>query len=404
MATNTPIGQGKVITADQFNELITVYNTHWSDDIPSVTFNDLTSDTSDAHSRGWGMSTVVPPLVDCNTIIRANHINELIAQVNAGSLHRDNDPYVPFDLYSMYSKNAVIYATVYSLLKSYMDNLKTNDTVNLGTSFPSQDSEFNIYDINEQPRFLLNPEYAYLSSNELSITNNPTWNSGENDNKIYTEFKTSFSDYQQGRYFFNAGGKIIVELDSVGGYGTNYWDYILDGLGQIRIGATNVLLPNAGVNITPTSLGGIYDMNNNGIGQWTEVFTATGKTAGEYGYGEYGGTEYYGVGEYATRTVKIFVRGDENSDGGFDIYTKIVLSDNIEIFKLLSQDFTAIVGYLQPLDAPEDSWMTDSRGDPFRVYDTDCDPNVDPVVSSEYQFLEREAPTLSLVSNWQIDT
>ena len=43
MATNTPIGKGKVITADQFNELVSVYNTHWSDDIPTATFSELNS-------------------------------------------------------------------------------------------------------------------------------------------------------------------------------------------------------------------------------------------------------------------------------------------------------------------------------------------------------------------------
>jgi hypothetical protein len=404
MATNTPIGQGKIITADQFNELLSVYNTHWSDDIPSATFSDLTQETRDLHSRGWGMPNVVPPVVDCNTIIQSVHINELIAQVNAGSLHREYNPYVDFDLYSKYSKKSPVYASIYSLLNSYMNDLKTNTLVNIGTAFDSLKTEFDMYDINEYPRFLLNPDHAFYATSEIIITNNPTWNSGENDNSIFTEFKSTFSSYTEARYFFNSGGKIILELDSLGGVGTNYWDYILGGVGQIRIGALNVLLPNVQVNITPMSLGGFYNMNDNGLENWSTVFQATGKTAGEYGYGEYGDGEYYGVGEYATRTVKLELKGVENPDGTFSVHTRVILSDNITLNKILTSDFIADVGYLQPLDAPDDIWLTDSRGDPYRVYDEDCDPDTAPTIKSQYQFTEREAPTIEIVSNWQVYT
>jgi hypothetical protein len=422
MATNTPIGQGKIITADQFNELLSVYNTHWSDDIPSATFSDLTQETRDLHSRGWGMPNVVPPVVDCNTIIQSVHINELIAQVNAGSLHRNqthpDDPDVNlFEPYPKYSptsselaKKSPVYASIYSQLNSYMNDLKSNTLVNIGTAFESLPTEFNMYDINEYPRFLLNPDHAFYATSERIITNNPTWNSGENDNSIFTEFKSTFSSYTEARYFFNSGGKIILELDSRGGFGTNYWDYILGGIGQIRIGALNVLLPNFQVNITPMSLGGFYNMNDNGLENWSTVFQATGTKVGEYGYGEYGDGEYYGVGEYAARTVKLELRGMENPDGTFSLHTRVILSDNITLNKILTSDFIADVGYLRPVDAPTDgpdpadNWFNDSRGDPYTVYNENCDPNTTPTIKSQYQFTEREAPTIEIVSNWQVYT
>lgn len=406
MATNTPIGKGKVITSDQFNELVSVYNTHWSDDIPTATFSQLNSTTKDSHSRGWGMGNVVP-VVNKDMVIKAEHINELLAQVNAGSLHREYEPYIPLPPEAMYSPKAIIYSSVYMRMKSYMDTLKSNTLVNLGSSVQSLPDEFDIYDIEEFPRFLLNPNYAEFSFNELEISNNPTWNISQNDNTIYMEAKSTFSSYQQARYFFNAGGKIVFDLESTGGFGRNYWEYILGGVGQIRIGACNVLLPHAQVNITPSFTGnlegeylrgGIYDMNDNG-GDWVEIFTATGKTAGEYGYGEYAGGEYgeyYGVGEYATRRVALDVKGVENSDNTFSIHFRVRLTDNITVNKTLTSTFTAYVGYIQPLDAPEDTELAAPFGDLYKVFDTDG------VVKAEYQFLEREIPVLSAVKNWQV--
>lgn len=403
MATNTPIGKGKVITSDQFNELVSVYNTHWSDDIPNATFSELNQNTKDSHSRGWGMGNVVP-VVNKDMIIKAEHINELLAQVNAGSLHREYQPYIPLPAEAMYSPKAIIYSSVYMRLKSYMDILKSNTLVNLGSSVQSLPDEFDIYDIEEMPRFLLNPNYSDLSLDVEVISASPIWNTSQNDNTIYMESKSTFSSYQQARYFFNSGGKIIFDLESVGGYGTNYWEYILGGIGQIRVGACNVLLPHAKVNITPSFTGnaqgeylrgGIYDMNDNG-GDWVEIFSAVGKSAGEYGYGEYGDSEYFGIGEYATRRVSLDVKGNQEQDGKFSVHYRIRLIDNITVNKILNNEFIARMGYIHPLDAPDDDELSAPFGDLYKVF------NVDNTVKAEYQFLEREEPDLVEISSWQV--
>ena len=202
----TPRQVGEIITAEQFNELITEYQKYWGDNYPASTFTDADNTT---HRFGWGIAPVDAP-VAIGVLIEANHINKLTRQVNAGLYHIDETS----SLIGTY-KNVgdVVTAQAYNEI---INKLNFIDTNRFG---------INSIDIDDQGGVIL--EDNLTGSNPLSWTD-----------YAQVGVKATFTDYTEARHFFNSGGTITFNLDATPGTVIdNYWDYMFNAISEIRFGA-----------------------------------------------------------------------------------------------------------------------------------------------------------------------
>jgi len=357
-AAETPTGatDGR-IKAAEWNELIRYYNEIWSDKIVVPVF-DAAHHTDVERRFGWGQTPAAyTPLVDNTQVILINHINQSVAQLNAGIVHQDDQAApvtnsIKTQFADTYPMN-LITATHYIGILDKIGSLTTNKYL----------SDFN--DLNLAERV---------------STNTATWT-----DDLAVEHKFTFNTYSDARHFFNSGGELTFELSMAAGgsAGNMVWQELFDQFDSIRIGAENckVVTADAGqFDVMGTSSivpKGFYTgINYNGA-------YSTVLDAGVFRYDSGNAYEYayvYVHSEYNSRRIRIQLRADEIGNQ-FNIYAKVILVEDADDTYDITQDITLTSGYSQPADATTRA----------------SDRTVNAVV---YQFDERLAPTVTEHIAW----
>lgn len=371
----TPRQVGETITAVQFNELVDLYQKYWGDNYPTSAFSDA---DNTLHRYGWGIAPVDAP-VAVGFLITAEQINRLTRQVNAGLYHIDETK----QLIATY-KNVgdIIPAQIY------------NDVINELNFIQPNRFDINSVDINDQGTEVIE---------ENLINGVPEVWTG----KYSITVRATFTDYTEARYYFNSGGTISMNLEAATGTPQdNYWHTLFNNISEIRFGAAQTA--NVGYAAHRITLPrGFYCLTNDGA--WRDIFSYQGYIgglvgdygvfpAGDYGcygiygsYGSYGG--YGGISEYGDRAVSLEGRAEETPDG-FVVDLKLTLNEKNATGGIASK-ITLESGFVQPLISPSNAILGSSLASNFK------DPlNVPPTYT--YQFQERPAPDVTLLSGWQI--
>lgn len=380
---NPPIGQKSLITAEQFNELLSNYSTYWADDLPdNLSYSELDNFSKDEHSKGWGQPPVEPipgsgnQPASVSGYIYGHQTNKLISQLNAGVLHTQLPTYA--DRYiGHYEPGTII------------------------TTSGAQALQLKIAELGID-RFNLNPSNALFN---MDITNGAVDDTTSDDWKLsaVSVTRATFASYNEARYFFNSGGRVAFDISGVGrSTRGSQWANALELFGEIAVGALDTT--NTGPQ-SPMFSKGIYDAIG---GNNTEIFAIKVDRGGngEYGFGEYGEYTDYGGGEYDSASVKIKVQCTEVTPGGTfycDFY--IILDEDQNIDNVVMMDLTVTMGYQQPLDAPigvpSGSLASKFSGDAY-VLDPATRQPIDPPVTYTFKFAERTPPTLSIVNTWTV--
>ena len=315
---------GDLVSYQDLDEVREFYDGIWSDVNTSSAFTDVGN--SD-HRYGWGQATVTVGTAAQYAVIESDHINELIAQVNAGLRHQDTGN----TLLSFYSSADVIEADHLNDLSTTIDTMKTNK-----------------YDLGSD---------ATPTTSALNIVTSTPWQDG-----LYCIARYDFSDYEQARYFFNSGGELSIQLQQVGSV-NNIWDLVFNAVGDIFVGAeTTTNLPIAS-GVTGISGGGFYDMNNTYTGvtyptNWKLLFTAQGFWGGTYASTAAG--LYSGYGMYSSRQVRVWGYCREVTPGGaFRVYLRVELVEDVDD-GIIGGTFDADFGYNKPDQSPNSAAMLTS--------------------------------------------
>lgn len=366
------ISRGDKFTAAQFNDLIRRYNTYWK----SIDFDFDGEHTTDlVRKSGWGQAQDVYREVSVSEIITADHINHLIAQMNVGIYHISDDPTL---LLSKYSPQASIDASNYETLSNVMDtffDVRQYEADNIG-------------------------EYGAPAVTIFNEDQTSPWS-----DDLVSEFKHTFTNYNHARHYFNSGGQLTIALEAeIFGPQDQTWREILESIGEIRVSAdttTNTGI-NPGMNLD-VGFYGIFSTPTTPVHPdypnpypWRTVYEASGMVyrhnGGEYGNeygGEYGneyGDEYWVGGEYGSRRVRVQMRAEENPvTGEFELYTRIVLVEDIDDTFDMTAKVTAEVGFLEVFDTPEPN-----------------DPNLSyfEVPPKSYTFESPTNPEVEVTLNW----
>lgn len=344
-------------------------------DIPSagdvVTITIANShNTETARQKGWGQPAVIPTVAQ-TTVITAEHTNYLLAQINSGLWHIEEDPAT---LQVKRSATTSISATIYNQLENLYNN------------------------VIEPKKFNVDPASKSVNTS-IVITDN---GSSEWLNDLYSEHKFAFTSYSEARHFFNSGGELLVDMSSTAG-GTNpeslAWNSFFENLGIIRIGATTTTNDGDGEGDAPyTSIGGVkgfysmsgYDNGSSPTGDdWVTVYNVA---ADDYVGGEYGNSTYNSPGGiYSQRRFIMDLRGTVNpTTNDFEIHLKIKLIEDEQDDLVINTNITCELGYAQPLETPHTATIDgNSIADYFS-----------PKADVNYVFLERAAPIISQVTLW----
>lgn len=336
---------GAIITAEQFNALVDRYNNFWQ----GLSYAFDVSHQSDAERRyGWGQPQAVYPQVSPSVSITSVHANHLIAQINAGLWHINEDNLA--ELLPFRSPATSILASVYTQIDSI-----------LTTQF--EPYKFDADQVGEWS----------VPANVVRLGTSP-WNDSLQSEVVYT-----FTDYDEARHYFNSGGQFSVSLTSVNGSpGSAVWADLFASIGEIRIGAD--YSTTTGVNKGTYIDRGFYDMLVSG---YTTVFDAGGWAVGEFG------NTIYVASEYNSRRVQIALWADEIG-GTFNIYLKATLIEDIGDQTpefAIDSDITLAANFLEVFETP-------SISDPNIYYFTV------PVEGTVYQFSSPTNPTVALFTEW----
>jgi hypothetical protein len=397
------IARKQKITAADFNKVVNGYGVIWSNIPAQNTFNFSWSDAnknldqtdvfvspatpdepapaSRNHSFGWGQSEGPPVVVAQKEKIAAEHINTLIAQVNAGLYHQDT----AYSLLNKYLAKTSITAENVNLVLAEIDRIKTD-------------------------RFRLN------DASDLVVVESET-ESCSWTNQLRTTVKFTFQDYTQARHFFNSGGKLLIEMDAVPNAmcpEATFWEDSLRQLGTVYIGALSTTrtgtetydwpdrAPWFGGSGQLTSGKGFYNINH--LGQQTLLMTFQGYSRDLYSAynsynaynNPYNAYNSYNSSAYSVRAMEIWGQVIDNGPGDFSIYLQVRLYEapgflNAESDGLIQAEFTMDAGYVQPLTAPPGTLFLSSGGDAFKPT----------LASAPFQFLERAAPSVTISQTWQ---
>jgi hypothetical protein len=344
-------------------------------DIPSagdvVTITIANShNTETARQKGWGQPAVIPTVAQ-TTVITAEHTNYLLAQINAGLWHIEEDH---ASLQVKRSAETSISATIYNQLENLYNN------------------------VIEPKKFNVDPASKSVNTSLFTTDNG----SGDWFNDLYSEHKFAFTSYSEARHFFNSGGELLVDMSSTAG-GTNTeslaWNSFFENLGMIRIGATTTTNDGDGESDSPyTSIGGVkgfYSMSGYDNGSsptnddWVTVYNVA---ADDYVGGEYGNSTYNSPGGiYSQRRFIIDLRGTVNpTTNDFEIHLKIKLIEDEQDDFVINTNITCELGHAQPLETPHTATI---NGNSIADY-------FSPKADVNYVFLERAAPIISQVTLW----
>jgi len=369
-----PVVTGELIEAEHLNDLVAYYNEIWN--TPSTgpfafnTHNDITGDNLDRRF-GWGQSlaTIVPtPIASTSansyngTKVTLSDINQITAQINAGGYHKEDDPSLAgLIVLTSFSVGDKIPTTLYNSVCTHAENLTTNK-----------------YKV----------DWINLSLAEVTSTNTASWTE---DLEVVHKF--AFTDYNEARYFFNSGGELTFELTMAsGGTAANQiWQDIFNQFDSIRIGAeTCRVVTDDDAGETQWDVIGTSSINK---GFYTGIiYSATPAfntilDAGVFSYLDSPTNEnayVYIYSEYNSRRIRIQLKADEVG-GTFNVYVKVILIEDADDTFAITQAITLESGYVQPSTTP----LTADTNKSFMT-----------VGSTMYQFLERNAPTVTEEQPW----
>ena len=328
--------------------------------------------TEVARRKGWGQPAVIPTVAQ-TTIITAEHTNYLLAQINAGLWHIEEDV---SSLQIKRGASTSVLASIYEALEDVYDN------------------------VIEPKKFNIDPSSKNVNNSLITTGNSSTpWQSD-----LYSVHKFVFTSYNEARHFFNSGGELIVDMSSTSG-GTNapsvIWNSFFDNLGIVRIGAETTTNDGDNANDVPyTSVGGakgFYSMSGADNGDnptnddWQTIYNvaADNDTGGAYG-GEYESAYNNNPGGiYSQRRFIMDIRGTINTTtNNFEVHLKVkLIEDDDDGAIFVNANIVGEFGYAQPLETPIAS---ESSTHQF----------FSPVAGVDYVFQERTAPTISMVETW----
>ena len=338
--TSNPLATDELVQYDHLDKTRDYYAALWADDYTTSAFAD-TSNTD--HRYGWGQPAVTIGTAAQFAIVEAAHINELIAQVNAGERHQDasgTTNLLPF------------YQSVDIINQLHLNGLLTN----------IDDMIVNKYDLGSDNTINATEENINSNTQTPAIT---TWSDGLHCEVVYT-----FTNYQQARYFFNTGGELLLDLSS----DATSWHQVFDAMGTISVKAEETTnaptlehenydpstkeytaqAGSAGAGLTGLSGGGFYDMNNTYVGDTSNIsgtykllFTAQGN----YGMYDSAYTFYSGYGMYSSRQVKLWGYCKDDAPVGFKVYLRVELVEDVDD-GVMGGTFEADWGYKQAAQSP----------------------------------------------------
>jgi len=322
---------GQVIEYTDLNQVRRFYDFVWGDINTTSAFSD--SDNTE-HRYGWGQAEPTIGTAAPKAIIESAHLNELVAQVNAGRRHQDTN-------------NTLI--AFYRPDPNFGTTPEVIDAVHLNTVSNNIDAMIsNKYDLGSD---------ATQVSSAITISESVPWENG-----YYCIARYDFTDYAQARYFFNTGGTLRVELDQSGGAPASIvWDNIFNSIGEMYIGAEETT-NTPGPTPIPTyglSSGGFYDMNNKyNASNWRLLFTANG-SGGTYSYSGYSSYAYssYG-GMYSSRQVRLYGYC-RDTVSSFQVFIKVLLIEDADD-GIMDGTFDADFGYIMADQSPNASAMLSS--------------------------------------------
>ena len=342
------------ITAQQFmDNLVTLYNDYWNDPAGTFTFGDGNHTTDLTRRKGWGQEQVkVKGLTETSVaqghLIEAEHLNSVVAQVNAGLVHIDNGN----TLLSSVSQNAIITAIDVETVRQ-----KITGTI-------------------DSSKFICNDDVE-LSLAESTVSNGGTpWSED-----LYIEHEYSFTDYNHARHFFNSGGELTIQLD-MEDTATPYnliWDQIFNSFGWIGIGAVNSQVPvDQSYSYYATNL-----VPNRGFYSITDTYTTLFETSGS---SDSGSAYAYAYSTYSNRRIRVEAKGD---DTGIDfvITVRVSLIEDDDDQWDITGDITINQGYK----------VADLSPDAATI---DMNPFTSVPGSTQHRFQEITAPTVALLTSW----
>ena len=372
---------GNKIKAEELNNLVNYYNEIWSDPQSApFLFNASHGAGTDDRRYGWGQTAALisPTPVASTTLnqfsgtqVTISDINQIIAQVNAGLYHTEDDPTAGAGVTGLYP-------------------LGGPSSLSVGSPIP-----VTLYnDICDKAETLLTDKYkvdwANFSLSEVQSINTADWNLD-----LACEHKFSFTSYSEARYFFNSGGELALELSMAGG-GNQYnqiWASIFDQFDSIRIGAeTCKVVSDNYYNVIATSgvNKGFYTGVTYSTDPTPEHHYVTVLDAGVFGYPDANNQNHayvYVYSEYNSRRIRLQLRANDTGSS-FDVYVRVILIEDVDDIHSITQDITLTSGYVQPSTTPIAS-------DGNKTFMTEG--------STLYQFTERNAPTVTEHTPWAED-
>lgn len=351
--------QGKLISADEFNQMVDRYDRYWSDKATTSLFSDT---DKTAHKYGWGQSAV-EPVVTISTIIESEHYNKLVAQLNSGLYHIHGD-YLNSPMLDKVAAGIPILGELADGIAASTDYIDSN-------------------------KFSVAPVNTFYDDSVVNILSNGSLWQGE----MYSIASVTFESYNDARYFFNSGGLITVNLTANGGtYGTSYWSSLFDTIKEIRISAENIYTQDIN---TGVSIGGFYDMSRDG--SYRSLWYAASSSGGSYGsYGSYGSSGY------SQRTVTISLSG-QYINNKFVVFVKISLFDSLSNTDMyLDGNYNAAIGYVAPAETPSTVLSQSSVGDKFKTETSiyEFAGYVDPLSVSSPNADSKPLPTFNIEQFW----
>ena len=381
---NTPV------TASQFmNDLVNMYNEYWQG--ASWSFGPEHSNIISRRRYGWGQQRLevkgVPQTHEVNNqmLIEREHLNTVIAQINAGLYHINNDYLDP---------NSPEYCAIEPV--PVASNIE-----NVVRAHEFEDVRNKVLNIIDKNKFVCLDDKISTNTNGLGHTYSSSLPFNDN---LYAVQKFTFNNYNEARHFFNSGGELTVELDAdLNSGGTSsydgVWKVIFDKIGEVRIGAVDTTNSDNDdgtheiKNLVPNK--GFYSVPHNG--NYRTIFEAAGayndpQSAYSSGYAY---AYVYAYSVYNSRRLRIEARCEELPTNEFEIHVKTTLVEDLDDVFTINAQMRITAGYYQPVNSPEFS-------DPG--FDTNMLPKFVGIPgNTQYQFETRTPPVVSGHTPWTSD-
>ena len=379
MTQKTSNNPKQLVEAVDITDSVSKLEKYWGDISTSSAFSDASNVN---HRYGWGQQAAEPP-VAAGTPILAEEINRLRAQINTSHYHTDNtvsytqsyfDNKTGKSLVPEYSSADLIYMSDLQKIDYQTETQLDQSKFNLGTASGERTLGYStpvaVSGSSPDPT-----HFSGFEANGLEISNSGSlW-----DDTLYTEFKYTWESYTKARYFFNAGGKLIVDLTAVGGSdASDDWEAAFDQIDEIWICAESTIAQSGK---TGTAMAAFYDLT----GTYTTVFES------KVGFSPiYGATAYIAHNTYAQyggRRIKIEGKA-QDTGSAFEVTLRVTLIEDFDDIFLVDSTITCEAGFILPIETPTDSYMQTASG------------NMHKAGIHEYQFKDRQYPSTTLVTAW----